>query len=402
MPTSFLSRLRDTAASLIRSNFAASSSLHSTVESKPCQGEACTNPGSSFPTLLASEARGLREVHRLSDRVSLAMMTAAEAASSGIDFTTTPCRVFNVCTPSRASMSDPYLVPTSLDDLDWFGSFMSCASSEGSEHHIILCTGTDRQTITKCCLLVGSFMIIHEDCVADGVAAAFSPVAHLFLPFTTECSRSDPFRVEDCWRALHRSKTLGWVATTCQDHFSLHMDHVQHDLGVSVLVPSKLIIIDCPATLQDDAETEHTLSRNHDPSYYAEILADLDVDLVVRCCEDNVYDEGVFVEWGVAVEDINVNDHRFDRLLQRVDRFLTLARVVPGAIAIHGDRNGLSHAQILISVLLIRYYGFDALSAMAWTCMVHPHSGDVSESRSLHLVEPPRPILKLRVLSCDK
>ena len=52
----------------------------------------------------------------------------------------------------------------------------------------------------------------------DGAAAAFSPVAHLFLPFTTECSHSDPFRVEDCWRALHQSKTLGWVATTCQDH----------------------------------------------------------------------------------------------------------------------------------------------------------------------------------------
>ena len=333
----------------------------------------------------------MRQVHRLSDRVSLATMTAAEAASesSGIDFTTTPCLFFNVCTHSLASMPGPCLAPTSLDDLDWFSSIISSASSKGNEHHIVLCTGTDRQTITKCCLLVGSFMIVHEDCVADEVVAAFSPLAHLFLPFTTECSRSDPFRVEDCWRALHRSKTLGWVATTrtCQNHCSLHMDQVQLNRGVSVLVPSKLIVFDCPATLQDDAETEQTSSRNRDPSYYAEILAEHDVDLVVRCCEDTMYDKGAFIKRSIAVEDINVNDHRFDRMLQRVDRFLTLARVVPRAIAIHGDRSGLSCAQILISVLLIRYYGFDALSAKAWTCMNHPpHSDAVSETRSLHFV----------------
>ena len=93
------------------------------------------------------------------------------------------------------------------------------------------------------------------------------------------------------------------------------MDHVQHDLGVSVLVPSKLIIIDCPTTLQDDVETKHTLSSNHNPSYFTKILAYLDVDLVVRCCGENMYEEGVFIEWGVAVEDINVNDHLICLLL---------------------------------------------------------------------------------------
>ena len=389
---SFLSRLRDTAASLLDRTIFSQPTSVTTAENTSCE---TLSTRSTVPRLREVEECSSRKVHRLSNCVSLAMMTAAEAASSGITFATTPCRFFDVGRQS-AFMPDPCgLVPISLNHVHWFSSFMSFTSSEGNEHHIVLCTGTDRQTITMCCLLVGSFMIVHENRCTDEVADAVGPIAHLFLPFS-DCSCCDPFHVEDCWQALHLSKNLGWIDTTVSKGSveALHMEDHQHCppssperwSGIYVLVPSKLIVFDCPNTLPEEAETARADQPcNRDPSYYAACLADYNVDLVVRCCEDNVYDEGAFIERGVVVENINVNDRRLELLFQRVDRFLTLARAVP-KIAIHGDRSGLACAHVLISVLLIRYYGFDALAAKAWACMVRPDCA-VSDSERLRFVD---------------
>ena len=113
-------------------------------------------------------------------------------------------------------------------------------------------------------------------------------------------------------------------------------------------------------------------------------MAYLDVNLVVCCCKDNVYDKGAFTERGVTMEDININNPLF--LFQLVDRFLTLARAVPRAMVIHSYHSCLACAQVLISALLISYYGFDALAAKAWACMVRPNSV-VSGSERLRFVD---------------
>ena len=67
-------------------------------------------------------------------------------------------------------------------------------------------------------------------------------------------------------------------------------------------------------------------------------------------------------------------------MLQAIDRFLTLARKVPGAVAVHGDGTGLGAGGLLVAALLMRDHGFAGGEAMAWLTMVHPgaavsHSG---------------------------
>ena len=81
--------------------------------------------------------------------------------------------------------------------------------------------------------------------------------------------------------------------------------------------------------------------------------------------------EDAFEERDMAVERLACQG---GAMLHDVDRFLTLARLSPGPVAIHGLQGpGLgSGGEVLVSSLLMQRHGFDARSALAWLRVCHP------------------------------
>lgn len=120
-------------------------------------------------------------------------------------------------------------------------------------------------------------------------------------------------------------------------------------------------------------------------AYYADILGeDFEVELVVRSdaslddSDDTSNDDSAFEEQDIGVERLaclGLDGSLPNRaLLHDVDRFLTLARLAPGPVAIHG-RQGTrlgGGGEVLVSSLLMQRHGFDSRSALAWLRVCHP------------------------------
>ena len=140
-----------------------------------------------------------------------------------------------------------------------------------------------------------------------------------------------------------------------------------------VVVPNKLLAFRAPTDLPDGrAWMDDGGTRRFSPSYYADILSDFDVS-VVLCCgvagSDPPYDASALEASGMGVEALAA-DAQSGRLLAATDRVLTLARAAPGAIALHGA--GGWEEGLLLSAYLIRMHGFSARHAIAWARITHP------------------------------
>ncbi len=179
----------------------------------------------------------------------------------------------------------------------------------------------------------------------------------------------------DCWAALQRATELCWLdfgdtpseaAIDLEEY--LHYDSVANG-QLHVVVPDKLIAFPSPIDLPDGRTwIDEGGSRQFSPSYFAEILSDFKVDIVL-CCGDIAYDPAALAERGIATEALTA-DARSGRLLAAGDRMLALARAVPGAIALHGA--GGWEEGLLLSTYLIRLHSFPAREALAWVRMTHP------------------------------
>ena len=198
--------------------------------------------------------------------------------------------------------------------------------------------------------------------------------------------------VMDCWSALHRAKSQGWLDFSDQpNEDSIDMEeHLHYDSVANgqlhVVVPNKLLAFACPSDLPDGlAWADEAGARRFSPSYYAEVLGDFDVSVAVCCCGADAgevpYDAGALEERGVAVEALCA-DARSGRLLGSVDRLLTLARAAPGAVALHGG--GGWEEGLLLSACLIRLFGFSARGAIAWARMAHPPAPVAGPRLALH------------------
>ena len=258
--------------------------------------------------------------------------------------------------------------------------------------HVVFCVDENRSSsaISGCCTLVGAYLLLIHQTKLDEVDAIFAPLLeHLTHHQAGWCS-SDSAIIKDCWRALETVKGLGWLSEwyprnvtsrtpPCIDmnEFLCYDDPCNG--GFHAIIPGRLFVFNCPTDLPEDPNSVEILpgmdvdgERLFDGSFYANLWPDLDIALVVQCCGDDEYDASKFKDFDIPVEQMNVNDGGKSGLLQHFDRFLTLARLAPGALAIHGDRTGLGLAEALICSLLMREYHFDAKAAVAWISMVHP------------------------------
>ena len=273
---------------------------------------------------------------------------------------------------------------------------------------LVVCTGRHPKDITINALLVGAFMILNDGMSLDQVNQVFDPIANQLVSF------SDQLAVQDCWSALHHVTThCGWLKLDarhrlrlCRDEEEAEPDtidmaeYVHYDNPLNgnlhVLVPDKLLVFNRPADLPGgalwaDADGERRFSA----AYYADILCDFDVVVVVRACDEDAaavdgdgYDAGAFVARGIEVEEVAGDDGDGGvPTLAEMDRFLAVARHAPGAVALHGGSAGLGAAGILIAAHLISAHRFRAKDAVAWVRMVHPAVLPAGHRGFLGLVE---------------
>ena len=328
-------------------------------------------------------------------------------------------------TVSSNQISDCLFSISNLGHLYWFAKFLEDARAQSRGSHLLLCIGPKAEELTTCSFLVGGYFILVESAAVDQVISTFECVSSLFQAFLDPLqtmSVGEGLTVHDGWRALHRAKANGWLnfseddvdVDSCIDiHEYQHYDNPLNGY-LHVIIPSRLIAISTPSNLAEiPAESNGQWCdlegrRFFGPDFYADILSvDFDVELIVHCdsnkvdeegdrsvhnesdCdyEDSEFEDGVastscddsgFERRGMAVERLVIGRgggiQPSGALLRDVDRFLTLARLAPGAIAIHGDGGpGLGcGGELLVSSLLIKRHGFDARSALAWTRMAHP------------------------------
>ena len=226
-------------------------------------------------------------------------------------------------------------------------------------------------------------MIVCEKMDLTSVESVFSPVSSQFVTFCDVCQEGQAeLTVFDCWSALHRSTELGWLDFSDEpSENSIDMQEHLHYAGVAngelhVVVPDKLLAFRTPTDLPDGrAWMDDSGTRRFSPSYYADILSDFDVSVVLCCCGGTgsgsvlPYDASALEASGMGVEVIS-GGVQSGLLLAATDRVLTLARAAPGAIALHGA--GAWEEGLLLSAYLIRLHGFTARQAIAWARMAHP------------------------------
>ena len=190
------------------------------------------------------------------------------------------------------------------------------------------------------------------------------------------------------WAALHRARELCWLGPVADNdearpfdvEMSLHYA-VKANGNIHTLVPGKLLLFPTPADLPtgqfwaDVSESNGVTARRFSAPYLAEILADLDVSVVVCLGQTSSASADAFLECGLDVHDLLL-DPRRPSLLRAIDRVLSLARAAPGAVAVFcggaGGADCPAHVRMLAAAYLVSDFGFSAAAADAWVQMLCP------------------------------
>ena len=269
--------------------------------------------------------------------------------------------------------------PPSLSEIYDFHKRIVSLQSYKDGKKLFLCCGNDPKNITFNAVLAGGFFILSQQLGLDEVNRAFEPLSCHLVDF------DDQLTVRDCWSALHyASSRCGWLnhdgTTSDPEPGRLDMEEYAHydnplNGGFHSLVPDKLLVFNRPDDTPGGADwADVGAERRFSAAYYALVFGDFDVRVVVRVTDEDgaaPYDAGAFAEHGIAVVDLPLGGGGVPTLAQ-IDRFLTLARQAPGAVAVHGGGGGLGAAGTLIAAHLIGAHRFQAAEAVAWVRMVHP------------------------------
>ena len=118
--------------------------------------------------------------------------------------------------------------------------------------------------------------------------------------------------------------------------------------------------------LREDGSFSH---RDFSPQYYASLLHEFDVQVVVRCNTPQ-YDRRGLEDAGILVVDLIYEDGGCPPV-DIMAKFMAVVEAVPGAVAVHGA-SGLGRSGTLIGLYMMKHHGFTAREAMGWMRIVRP------------------------------
>ena len=387
----------------------------------------------------------------IEDRLSLALMGLEEAQNTLSTHAASQFVAFNRSRCSEAApfsfndLGQLYCLSMQLDDI----LSSPGGGNEAIPQHVVICAGEDSRSVTACVCFLGCYMLLLRDVPIEQVTELFQPIDSELDCFNHphESSLDDQLEVltvHDAWQAVQTAKEKGWVdflnhdaehPDTCIDmeeylHYSNPANGRLHVIIPSELIafqrpsdPSTLLLPDSTMRLWADSSS----GRHFSPAFYADILGmDYGVQLVVQCDAQPAdpprhrpsarrsaesgrsrvgdrpaapppatprYDPAAFRQRGIAVERLPAPapapaPARSSALLRGIDRFLTLARLAPGPVALHGPGMGLGPwGEMLAAVLLVQRHGFDGRAALAWLRIAHPPAS----SPHLSLAPAPAP-----------
>jgi hypothetical protein len=288
------------------------------------------------------------------------------------------------------------LAPISLANIYSFHQALTTIVEETLDKEIAIVIDFDPKEVTTAALLFGSHMIISRGMSTDEVIHIFQPIYPRFAELTSGYNEENhnDISVEDCWRAVHRATLLGWAnfnpPNNADGQELIDMDEYLHyddtpNGAMHLVDPSRLLLFREPADLPAGVSWEDEGGRRRfGAEHYAGLFEDFGVQLVVRC-GGGPWDSAALRSAGMEVEELRVEADG-EGMLAAVDRFLTLARLVPGCIAVQcgvgGDddddrdedckHEADTAARLLVAAQLIRQRGFTAAGAVAWTWIAHP------------------------------
>ena len=248
---------------------------------------------------------------------------------------------------------------------------------DSSERPVALVVEPDPKKQTNAVFLLGAYMILRLGMEVNEIEQTFASMQDQILPFCDVCPGPQMFdlHVSDCWRALARAKAEELVDFGV-DGFDLEEYEELDDpsnADLHEVVKGKFIAMRGPKTLDDGCRWRDRDGgvRDFSPAHYADILAQFDVQVVVRLNEPE-YNEADFHANGIAVADLPFDDCTTPPP-DVVARFLMLAESLPGALAVH-CKAGLGRTGTLIALYLMKHHGFGAREAIGWLRIVRPGS----------------------------
>ena len=267
---------------------------------------------------------------------------------------------------------------------------------------IVFCIDEGRRMLTNAVCLLGSYMILKLGFSPATVMASFHWLdpSHL-TPYrdATFLKADFDLLLDDCFCALFRSQTHGWVRYAARGYMwgSVDVDEYRHydqpaNGDVHQLIPGKLIALQSPKDLDGAAFCDGPDgSRTFSPAYMADLLLDLGAATLVRLNQAQ-YNTGPVEARGIRVVDLPCPDggRPPDAVIAA---FIRTVDAAPGAVAVH-CATGRDQTATLAALYLMRAHGVTAREAMGWLRIVRP--GSVVGDQQRFLCEVGAALCRLR------
>ena len=249
---------------------------------------------------------------------------------------------------------------------------------QSTDRLLALITPTKGRLVNNTVCLVGAYIIMKMEKDLETTMLYLKPI--LSVQNASENGETFLIRLKGCLGALQRARNIGWL-NFGQNTYRFDVDEYRQldspfNADLHEIIPGKLIIMRGPRDLPGgvlwrDSVREDGVSegrREFSPSYYADILSQLDVQAVLRC-NAPAYDRKGFESAGIAVVDLCC-ENGAPPPIDVVSKFLAVVERL-GAVAVHcGSGQGRSGA--LAGLYLMTHHEFTAREAIGWLQIVRP------------------------------